>query len=385
MAHRGKSLLLVLLSFVLSACASAQAPALRDTTVIAAPPPVPATPEVVSTAASAVVQPAGESGCPNARGPLDGELVFGAGNSLNMIRADGGDLRLLLDLTGTFWAHEPAWSPDGSLLAYMLSQPAPGGDIPGLQTSVICGLERATGAGRLLLRGSTSTEALEEPAWTPDGQSLVVTRRQTTADPETGMIASTVALVRYNLVLGTPQVLVEGASSPALSPDGERLAYIRYDQQTEDVVLVLARADGLEGRLIAETQPPFGVFVAPRWSPDGAELLFVASRGPAATGASPIVWRAVLDTLLGIEVAHAHGDPAALWIVDRDGHNLRALTGANLDDPRAAWAPDGASIAVVAGSGGGVSLLDVATGDIRQLTTGGDYGGISWAPTTQAP
>jgi Tol biopolymer transport system component len=302
-----------------------------------------------------------------------------------MIRPDGGDLRLVLDLPGTSWAHEPAWSPDGSMLAYMLSQPATDGDIPGLQTSVICGLERATGAGRLLLRGSTSTEALEEPAWTPDGQSLVVTRRQTTADPETGSITSTVALVRYNLAAGTPLVLVEGASSPAISPDGERLAYIRYDQQTEDVVLVLARADGMEGRLIAETQPPLGVFVAPRWSPDGAVLLFAASRGPAAAGASPIGWRAVVDTLLGAEVAHAHGDPAALWIVDRDGQNLRALTEANLDDPRAAWAPDGASIAVVAGSGSGVSLLDVNTREVRQLTTEGDYGGISWAPTTQKP
>jgi Tol biopolymer transport system component len=141
----------------------------------------------------------------------------------------------------------------------------------------------------------------------------------------------------------------------------------------------------MEGRLIAETQPPFGVFVAPRWSPDGAVLLFAASRGAAAAGASPIGWHAVVDTLLGAEVAHAHGDPAALWIVDRDGQNLRALTEPNLDDPRAAWAPDGASIAVVAGSGSGVSLLDVTTGEVRQLTTEGDYGGISWAPTTQAP
>lgn len=82
---------------------------------------------------------------------------------------DARGLSLVLNLPETSMAHEPACSPDGSILAYMLSLPGIGSDIPGLQISLICGLDRATGKGRILLQGSTATEALEEPAWTPDG------------------------------------------------------------------------------------------------------------------------------------------------------------------------------------------------------------------------
>jgi Tol biopolymer transport system component len=383
MANRGSTRLLLVVIFFLAGCGSAQVPATADRAATNIPPDA-AAPGQPVLSEQAAGNTASEPTCPDARTPLDAPIIFGSGNNLNMIGPDGGGMRVVLDLPDIAWAHEPVWSPDGSTLAYMLSLPATSNDIPGLQISVICAVDRTTGTGRLLLRGSTPIEALEEPAWTPDGRALIVTRRETAVDPQTGYITSNIALARYELADSSFKVLVEGGASATLSPDGERLAYIRYDEQTAGIVLMLARGDGSEGRLIAEVQPPFGVFAAPRWSPDGSRLLFTASGGPLPAGNAPSHPRKLLDALLGIQVAQAHGEPAGLWIVDRDGQNLRALTQPDLDDPRGAWSPDGAAVALVSGNRGGVALIDVDDKQRQRLTDQGDYGGIAWAPVGSA-
>lgn len=385
MAYRGSNRLLLLLTLVLAGCGNPPAPAVINDALPPAPTAVVASaPAATSTPSAPASSTMIDLSCPDARGPIDAPIVFGSGNSLNMIRPDGGGLSLVLELPETSWAHEPAWSPDGTTLAYMLSLPGTGNDIPGLQISLICGLDRATGKGRVLLQGNTSTEALEEPAWMPDGHAMLVTRRTTAADPQTGYISGKVAIVRYQLASGAAQVLVEGATSPAISPDGRQLAYVRYDEQTTDVVLVLAKADGMEGGLIAETQPPFGVFTAPRWSPDGTHLLFSASRGPVPPAPAPAGGRSLLDILLGVQVAQAHGEPACLWMVDKDGQNMQQMSLPNLDDPRSAWSPDGSLIALASGSRGGVAIIDPAKQQRQQLTEQGDFGGISWAPAAPA-
>lgn len=378
MAYRGSNRMLLLLALVLAGCGSPTLPAVTSDTL----PPAPT--DVIVSAPAPADSTISDLTCPDARGPIDAPIVFGSGNSLTMIRPDGGGLIMVLDLPGTSWAHEPAWSPDGSTLAYMLSLPGTGSDIPGLQISLICGLDRATGKGRVLLQGSAPTEALEEPTWTPDGRAMLVTRRQTAADPATGYISGKVAIVRYPLAGGAAQVLAEGATSPAISPDGKQLVYVRYDEQTTDVVLVLANADGMQGRLIAETQPPFGVFTAPRWSPDGAHLLFSATRGPVPAAPASAEGRDPFDMLMGVQVAQAHGEPASLWMVDKDGQNLQQISQLNLDDPRSAWSPDGSLIALASGSRGGVAVIDTANQQRRQLTEQGDFGGISWAPAAPA-
>ena len=55
------------------------------------------------------------------------------------------------------------------------------------------------------------------------------------------------------------------------------------------------------------------------------------------------------------------------------------LTERGLDDPRAAWSPDGQQLAYIAGLDTGLYLWMSATGEVRRLADQGDYGGVTWA------
>jgi Tol biopolymer transport system component len=124
-----------------------------------------------------------------------------------------------------------------------------------------------------------------------------------------------------------------------VSPDGRKLIYTTRGQ-----VPALAIWDLATRRGTAFDMP--GRNVAPRWSHDGANILFWSDR----TGR------------------------AQLWIMDADGGNQRQLTatadGENLEGD---WAPDGATIAFrrCLGSGPGscnIWLVDADGTNMRQLT-----------------
>lgn len=141
----------------------------------------------------------------------------------------------------------PVLSPDGSLIAFralndVWVMPANGG-----------------GARRL-----THDEAFEnDPAWAPDGASIVVTRA------EKGRFR----IDSIEIASGARRVLVEGdgiAQRPAWSPDGRTLAY-----EDEKERLWLRDVASGQSRMLFETLPGSG---RPSWSPDGRTILIAALR-----------------------------------------------------------------------------------------------------------
>jgi Tol biopolymer transport system component len=365
---------IVLVAFLLTAigCASTVTPSSR-----------PATP---TTAANllATPAPAGASAseamvCPNAAGPITTPIIFGAGNTLLGIQPDGSALAPVLEVPGTLWAHEPAWSPDGSTLAFTLSGASSDRMLPGLRVGIICALDRATGKGRALARGTAPTDSMEEAAWTPDGRTLLITLRQTRLDAQKRYTGDTIGIVAYSIETGEVQALVQDAINPALSPDGQRLAFIKLDLATGLGQLMLGDAVGAQAQPIQRPEAPFAAVLAPRWAPDGEQLVFAASDGAPTSDAGEGALRPLIDRLLGVRVAEAHGLPADLWVVDATGGSLRKLTNQGIDDPRAAWSPDGGRLAYSVGIASGVMILDVASGQEQRLTDQGDYGGIAWA------
>jgi dipeptidyl aminopeptidase/acylaminoacyl peptidase len=167
---------------------------------------------------------------------------------------------------------------------------------------------------------------LGQMQWTPDGRAVVYTRGGDLEflgrpDPNPSAITSGVEQDVWMVVPGQQPRKLGAGHSPAISPKGDRVAFLRagqiwmasLDGKTPAEMLIHARA----GTAATELQ----------WSPDGSHLAFVSDRG---THSFIAVYDFAARTLSYMEPT-----------VDRDSHP--------------AWSPDGKQVAFVrvfAGGGG---------------------------------
>ena len=85
---------------------------------------------------------------------------------------------------------------------------------------------------------------------------------------------------------------LEAVADPQVSPDGKRVVYVRQfvdvmtDQRRSNIWMV--NADGSANRPLTTGNHSDS---APRWSPDGSQLLFLSDRD-----GSPQIWRRWLDS-----------------------------------------------------------------------------------------
>ena len=144
---------------------------------------------------------------------------------------------------------------------------------------------------------------------------------------------------------------------PAMSPDGERVAYAAGRSQRMQIFVRPAHG-GAAVRLTIDTT---GNEWSPRWSPDGARVLFLAKGGvfsaPAAGSEAPREEVAARSGAIvtsatwspdGREIAYVRGDSLLARTSGTDRVRLIA-TGPDLHS--CAWSPDGARIACVSGNG----------------------------------
>ena len=103
-------------------------------------------------------------------------------------------------------------------------------------------------------------------------------------------------------------------SSPSVSPDGKRIAFVRGEN------VFVMNADGSDIRQVTA-----GGGLAPRWSPDGTKILFED----------------------GTAIAFANVKLTGLSVINADGTGLVQLTPTSPDyiDGQANWSPDGQQIA----------------------------------------
>jgi Tol biopolymer transport system component len=310
--------------------------------------------------------------CPDAHGPIVGPIVLEATNTLATIGEQGGEPSRLFDLPQHSRASNPAWSPDGQTLAFTVADLERRDQAIAPQNYRICGLDRQTGKGRPLIPASKTTMMLDEATWMPDGTAILVMRQEARRPAE---------IIRHDLTTGEEQAVIGSANallrSPVVSPDGTSIAYIEFARQVDKFVptLMVAQADGQNRRPVSLATRPFAFIASPRWSPDGRQILFTASQSLPKTSASRAP--SLLDALMGMgaSVAYAHEIKADLWLVDADGQNIRQVI-KDLNDPRAAWSPDGQRIAYTSTSG--VALFDLAGGQTQSISAQSSHG-ISWA------
>ncbi|RLA31102.1 MAG: Tol-Pal system protein TolB [Gammaproteobacteria bacterium] len=130
--------------------------------------------------------------------------------------------------------------------------------------------------------------------------------------------------------------------SPAWSPDGNRLAYVSFEEGRPELY-VQDTLSGQRRRLL----PTGASSSAPAWSPDGSRLALTSSRD---------------------------GNPE-IYIYDMATSQLRRLTRNPAIDTEPAWSPDGRSLIFTSDRGGGPQIYRVAVGggDPRRLTFEGRY------------
>jgi TolB protein len=187
----------------------------------------------------------------------------------------------------------------------------------------------AAGAGRVA-RAVHVYDYAGSPAWSPDGKQIAFVRN-----------GRGIWLVNAD---GTNQHMIAArGNDPDWSPDGTKLA---YDVAGERVVV--ANADGTDPQVVTSGEDP-------AWSPDGLRLAVVRDYA---------IWIVTLngrgDTLVvpngsspdwspdGRELVYAGGEfENDVWLANADGTNQHMLAPAALANTDPAWSPDGAEIAWV--------------------------------------
>jgi hypothetical protein len=268
-------------------------------------------------------------------GPV-GRIVFTSGGSptsdVYSAAADGTDVQRLTYTVD--FEQEPAWSPDGSRIAFESS--TNGG---GFRLYVM----NADGSSRHLvsLNADSSTNEVQ-PAWSPDGTQIAFANARVGGWHIWIMNAD-----------GTNRRELPGHLSqhPAWSPDGARIA---GDAGGGGIFVI--GVDGTNERRLT-TPPASHNDEAPDWSPDGATLAFSES-----------AW---------------DGTSSAIYAVGADGTGERQLTTDASADYGPSWSPDGARILFRRNQQ--LYTIDAAGGAATQLLSIGSVLGPKWGSATSSP
>ena len=326
----------------------------------------------------------------------------------------------------------PAWSPDGARLVFLriadgrteyISIPSDGG------------VERKVAE----FEGAPADTGQPLPAvsWTRDGKSLAVVETGEKQLPAIALVSLGDGTVRR---ITQPPEGSEGDSTPAVSPDGNTLAFVRSTGPDGADIYLCDLAGGNPRRLTFDDRAIRGI----TWTPDGQEVVYAASRNGGgwrlwrlpAYGGSPreiavagaqahypaiapqgrrlaytdspsvsAIWRAELGApesderpiirSLGRESAPAFSPDGKriadvsdqtgadeIWVSDADGGNRMQLTrlkGPRISRPR--WSPDGRLLLFEARADRGAEVYTMAAAGGRpdkphRVLLGG---GASWS------
>jgi Tol biopolymer transport system component len=189
-------------------------------------------------------------------GPTIGE---GRGKAIFVANLDGTGVEQVTSvdpgLDSAAGGSEPAWSPDGSRIAYVERRDR--------RTSNVVVLDLATGETTQVTDEPDGGGAFA-PTFTPDGESIIYS---------SGAYHDQILAVP---VAGGPSVLLLGgdgasaAQQPALSPDGSLLSYVCGDVLEVSTGICLANADGSGARVFV----PVAYVSGPEWSPDGKWIAY---------------------------------------------------------------------------------------------------------------
>lgn len=196
----------------------------------------------------------------------------------------------------------PAWSPDGRWIAFIRHGEA--------RTSIL--IIPAIGGSEQEVYTLPTNHVWEYGglAWTTDGKSLIFPQQ---TDPQAPSSLVELALDQRTVrQLTNPLRGWDGDWTPAISPDGSRLAFVRGPEGSVHDIYVMKLPDGAPTRLTNDGR----LIVGLTWSADGSEIVFSSNRSGSIS-----LWR--VSALGGTPEHEPAGGDNAYWpSIAKQGNRL---------------------------------------------------------------
>ena len=290
----------------------------------------------------------------------------------------------------------PAWSPDGSKLAFLR--------VSAERAQVVI-KDTNTGQEQVLtdtqspistwLADSNPFFGCHGPAWSPDGQNIVVADQEASGRGY-GLYRVAVKTGERHPLTAPPGV--ERDTCPRFSPDGRSIAFVRYVSHGISEVHIMA-ADGSNQRQLTSDRRTIRGF---DWTSDGREIIFSSlrqggfqlraiDRNGGESHLVPVTTTSAVDPAIS-----AKGNWLAFTELEENWNIWRVrLASSGMGKPERllsstgknhspSYSPDGRHIAFVSDRSGSpeIWLADQDGSDLKRLTyfNGSWLGSIRWSP-----
>jgi serine/threonine-protein kinase len=288
----------------------------------------------------------------------------GVAGEIWLVPSGGGSTRRVLDEPAATWSDGPAFTPDGRGIIHSSNR-------GGATNLWVAPLD-----GSAPVRLTTGPGPDASPSVAADGAIAFLSSRRRTL------------LQAFDQATGTAQTLLAYSPhlwGPAVSPDGRDVAFSRSEEDGSWHIWSMPIAGGTARRLTSGE----GGEIYPRWSPDGAFVVFHSWNVPRRFGRVPrdggrTEW---LSFSAGahdgfadlapdgrrVAFTRAEGQAERIYVADLNGSSPRLLTSSPGAVPK--WSPDGARIAF-SGSrsiSGGIFVVAADGTGQRQLTQEGGW------------